>query len=88
VSLSPREYVRHILDEIDFILSQLPGQDYASFSQNPTLACLCFWSRPRTNVPHLADVRLRRFGGQPSLRWSGLAWRLCRRLIASRGFAF
>jgi uncharacterized protein with HEPN domain len=37
VSLSPREYVRHILDEIDFILSQLPGQDYASFSQNPTL---------------------------------------------------
>jgi len=37
VSLSPREYVRHILDEIDFILLQLPGQDYASFSQNPTL---------------------------------------------------
>jgi uncharacterized protein with HEPN domain len=37
VSLLPREYVRHILDEIDFILSQLPGQDYASFSQNPTL---------------------------------------------------
>lgn len=37
MSLLPREYVRHILDEIDFILSQLPGQDYASFSQNPTL---------------------------------------------------
>jgi uncharacterized protein with HEPN domain len=37
VSLSPLEYVRHILDEIDFILSQLPGQDYASFSQSPTL---------------------------------------------------
>jgi uncharacterized protein with HEPN domain len=37
VSLSPLEYIRHILDEIDFILSQLPGQDYASFSQNPTL---------------------------------------------------
>ena len=37
MSLSPREYVRHILDEIDFILLQLPGQDYASFSQNPTL---------------------------------------------------
>ena len=37
MSLSPLEYVRHILDEIDFILSQLPGQDYASFSQNPTL---------------------------------------------------
>lgn len=37
MSLSPLEYVRHILDEIDFILSQLPGQDYASFSQSPTL---------------------------------------------------
>jgi uncharacterized protein with HEPN domain len=37
VSLLPLEYVRHILDEISFILSQLPGQDYASFSQNPTL---------------------------------------------------
>jgi uncharacterized protein with HEPN domain len=37
VSLSPLEYVRHILDEIDFILSQFPGRDYASFSQNPTL---------------------------------------------------
>jgi len=37
VSLSPLEYIRHIFDEIDFILSQLPGQDYASFSRNPTL---------------------------------------------------
>ena len=33
MSLSPLEYIRHILDEIDFIRSQLPGQDYASFSQ-------------------------------------------------------
>jgi len=37
VSLSPREYIRHILDEIDYILSQIPGQDFGSFSQNPTL---------------------------------------------------
>ena len=37
MSRSPREYIRHILEEIDYILSQLPGQDFHSFSQNPTL---------------------------------------------------
>lgn len=35
--MSPREYIRHIIDEIDYILSQLPGQDVESFSQNDTL---------------------------------------------------
>jgi uncharacterized protein with HEPN domain len=37
VSLSPREYVRHILDEIAYILSQLPGQSFETFSKNETL---------------------------------------------------
>jgi uncharacterized protein with HEPN domain len=37
VSRSPREYVRHILDEIDYILSQLPNRDFHSFSQDATL---------------------------------------------------
>ena len=37
MSLSPREYIRHILDEINYILSQLPGKDVESFSQNDTL---------------------------------------------------
>jgi uncharacterized protein with HEPN domain len=37
VSLSPREYIRHILDEVDYILSQIPGQDVDSFSRNETL---------------------------------------------------
>jgi uncharacterized protein with HEPN domain len=37
VSPSPREYIRHILDEIDYVLSQLPGRDFESFSQNATL---------------------------------------------------
>ena len=37
MSLSPREYIRHILDEIDYIQSQLPGEDFESFSQNETL---------------------------------------------------
>ena len=37
MSLSPREYIRHILDEIDYILSQLPGQEFETFRQNETL---------------------------------------------------
>ncbi len=37
MSRSPREYILHILEEIDYILSQLPGQDFHSFSQNATL---------------------------------------------------
>ncbi len=37
MSRLPLEYIRHILDEIDFVLSQLPGQDWASFDKNPTL---------------------------------------------------
>jgi uncharacterized protein with HEPN domain len=30
-------YILHILDEIDYILSQLPGQDFESFNSNETL---------------------------------------------------
>ena len=37
MSQSPREYIRHILDEIDYILSQLPNQDFRTFNQNATL---------------------------------------------------
>jgi len=37
VSLSPREYVRHILDEIDYVLSQLPDLELRSFLDNATL---------------------------------------------------
>ena len=37
MSLSPREYIRHILDEIHYIQSQLPGLDFESFSQDGTL---------------------------------------------------
>jgi len=37
VSLSPHEYVRHILDEIDYIQSQLRDRDFESFSCDPTL---------------------------------------------------
>ena len=35
--LSPREYLRHIVDEIDYIQSQLKGQNFESFNQNETL---------------------------------------------------
>ena len=34
---SPREFLGHILDEIDFILSQIPNIDYESFSKDPTI---------------------------------------------------
>ena len=37
MSGSPREYIRHILEEIDYVLTQLPGRDYRSFSQDATL---------------------------------------------------
>jgi uncharacterized protein with HEPN domain len=36
VSLSPREYVRHILDEIDYVLSQIQGLDFESFLKDAT----------------------------------------------------
>ena len=37
MSLSPPEYIRHILDEIDYILGQLSNTDYESFVRNETL---------------------------------------------------
>jgi uncharacterized protein with HEPN domain len=37
LSLSPCEYIRHILDEIDYVLSQLRGQSFETFSENETL---------------------------------------------------
>ena len=37
MSLSPHEYIHHILDEIDFILTQITDMDYESFVRNPTV---------------------------------------------------
>jgi uncharacterized protein with HEPN domain len=37
VSLSPPEYIRHILDEIDYIMSQVSITDYESFIRDETL---------------------------------------------------
>ena len=37
MSLSPHEYLHHILDEIDYVLEQISGSDYDSFANNPTL---------------------------------------------------
>lgn len=37
MSLSPREYIRHILDEIDYILSETRGLDVDAFLKDPTL---------------------------------------------------
>ncbi len=37
MSKSPREYIRHMLDEIEYILSQVQGRDFSTFSQDATL---------------------------------------------------
>ncbi len=37
MSLSPHEYIRHMLDEIDYILSQISDTDYESFLRDETL---------------------------------------------------
>jgi uncharacterized protein with HEPN domain len=37
VSPSPREYLRHILDEIDFVAGHIPGLSFEAFSQDPVL---------------------------------------------------
>jgi len=37
VSLSPSEYIRHMLEEIDYILSRISDTDYESFVRDETL---------------------------------------------------
>ncbi len=37
MSLSPDEYIRHMLDEIDYIMSRISDTDYESFIRDETL---------------------------------------------------
>ncbi len=37
MSLSPLEYIRHMLDEIDYIMSRISDTDYESFYRDETL---------------------------------------------------
>lgn len=37
MSPTPHEYVQHMLDEVNYMLSQLPGRDLASFEDDATL---------------------------------------------------
>ena len=37
MSLSPPEYIRHMLDEIDYILNRISNMDYESFVRDETL---------------------------------------------------
>ena len=37
MSLLPREYLRHILDEIDYMLTQISNTDFDSFLKDATL---------------------------------------------------
>jgi uncharacterized protein with HEPN domain len=68
VSHSPREYVLHVLDEIDYVLAQLPGRDFPSFSQDPTLKrafvrSLEIIGEATKKIPE--DLRVR----QPDIEW-------------------
>lgn len=72
MSLSPREYIRHILDEIDFIQSQLSDLDFKSFNENPTLKrafvrSLEIIGEATKKIPQ--DVRDK----QPDLEWRKIA---------------
>ncbi len=66
--MSPREYIRHILDEIDFILSRLPATDVESFGHDPTLQrafvrSLEIIGEAAKKIP--ADLRKK----QPDIEW-------------------
>lgn len=37
MSLSPPEFIRHMLDEIDYILTRIPDKNYKSFLRDETL---------------------------------------------------
>ena len=41
MSFEPRDYLRHILLEAEYLISQTPGLSFEAFSVNPTL-CRAF----------------------------------------------
>ena len=68
MSLSPREYIYHIIDEIEYILSQLPGENFESFNRNETLKrafarSLEIIGEAAKKIPE--DIRNR----QPEIEW-------------------
>lgn len=68
MSLSPREYIRHILDEIDYILTQILDTDFDSFLKDATLKrafvrSLEIIGEASKKIPE--DVKAR----QPDIEW-------------------
>jgi uncharacterized protein with HEPN domain len=68
VSLSPHEYIRHILDEIDYILTQVSNTDFDTFLKDATLKrafvrSLEIIGEASKKLPE--DVRLK----QPDIEW-------------------
>lgn len=69
MSLSPGEYIRHILDEIDFIQDRLSGLDFASFNQDPTL------QRAFVRSLEIIGEAAKRIPEDIRERQSGIEWR-------------
>lgn len=75
MSFEPRDYLRHILLEAEYILSQTPGLPFDAFVANPTLSLA-----PSSGAWRLSGKRRRRCRltcARSIQTWTGEAWPEC-----------